>query len=194
MIEMSFGTMDMIFSGFDPDYFSVNIRQGALDQVLLRPVECGTQIFGSASSCAGSGASPRARRCWCYAFSLLDIHWTPAKLAYLPVVFVSQVIAFGSLFMAGSTFVFWTIQRGRGDQHPHLRRGGNDELPVQHLPRLAARFLHLHSALRFPELLPRAVLSGQARPAGHARFRALPRPAGGRIDAARSRCASGTSG
>jgi ABC-2 type transport system permease protein len=111
MIEMSFGMMDMIFSGFDPDYFSVNIRQGALDQILLRPVDVVTQIFGSAFVLRRVGRIGQGAAVLILSFSLLNIQWTAAKLAYLPVVFISQVIAMGALFITGSTLVFWTVQR-----------------------------------------------------------------------------------
>jgi len=52
---MAFGTMDMVFSGFDPDYFAILIQQGALDQVLLRPLSVSVQILGSRFCCAGWG-------------------------------------------------------------------------------------------------------------------------------------------
>ncbi len=111
MIEISFGTMDMIFSGFDPDFFSVNIRQGTLDQILLRPVDVLTQVFGSAFVLRRVGRITQGLAVLVLSFSLLHIHWTLARLAYLPVVFISQVMAMGSLFMIGSTMVFWTVQR-----------------------------------------------------------------------------------
>jgi ABC-2 type transport system permease protein len=110
MAEISFGTMDMVFSGFDYDYFSVFIRQGALDQVMLRPVNILVQIFGSRFVLRRIGRITQGAIVLGYAFSQVPIHWTLAKLAFLPVVFACQVIAFGSLFMAGSTLVIWTIQ------------------------------------------------------------------------------------
>jgi ABC-2 type transport system permease protein len=110
MAEISFGTMDMIFSGFDDSQFAVFIRQGALDQVLLRPVSVLVQIFGSSFLLRRIGRITQGALVLGYAFSQVPIHWTAAKLAFLPVVFVCQVIAFGSLFMAGSTLVFWTTQ------------------------------------------------------------------------------------
>jgi len=110
MAEISFGTMDMVFSGFDYDHFAVFIRQGALDQVLLRPVNILAQIFGSHFVLRRIGRITQGALVLAYAFNQVQIHWTLAKLAYLPVVFVSQVIAFGSLFIAGSTLVIWTIQ------------------------------------------------------------------------------------
>jgi ABC-2 type transport system permease protein len=110
LAEVSFGSMDMIFSGFDYDQFAIFIRQGALDQVLLRPVNILAQIFGSRFILRRIGRITQGAIVLGYAFSQVSIHWTLAKLAFLPVVFASQVIAFGSLFMAGSTLVIWTIQ------------------------------------------------------------------------------------
>ena len=110
LAEMAFGTMDMIFSGFDYDQFAVFVRQGALDQVLLRPVSVLVQIFGSRFLLRRIGRISQGALVLGYAFSQLSIHWTAAKLLYLPVVFVSQVLAFGALFMAGSTLVIWTVQ------------------------------------------------------------------------------------
>lgn len=42
--------------------------------------------------------------------SLVDIHWTLGKLLYLPVIFFSQVLAMGALFIMGSAIAFWTLQ------------------------------------------------------------------------------------
>ncbi len=111
MIEVSFGTMDMIFSGFDPDVFSRFIRLGALDQVLLRPVNVLAQIFGSAFVLRRIGRITQGAVVLGFAFAHLGVHWTPLKLLYLPVVMASQVAAMGALFMAGSTLSFWTLQR-----------------------------------------------------------------------------------
>lgn len=111
MIEASFGVMDMIFSGFDPDYFSVYIRQGSLDQLLLRPVGITWQVLGSQFLLRRFGRIFEGLAVFLYALTQVQIEWTLGKLLYLPVVFVSQVLAMGALFIAGSTLTFWTVQR-----------------------------------------------------------------------------------
>jgi ABC-2 type transport system permease protein len=110
MIEMAFGTMDMVFSGFDPDYFSIMVRQGALDQVMLRPLSISVQILGSKFMLRRLGRVTQGALVFALALSLTQIHWTADKLFYLPVVFVSQVVAMGSLFMVGATLTIWTVQ------------------------------------------------------------------------------------
>jgi ABC-2 type transport system permease protein len=46
LAELSFGMMDLIFSGFDPSYFGLQVRRGTLDQILLRPVNITLLSFG----------------------------------------------------------------------------------------------------------------------------------------------------
>jgi len=110
MVEMSFATMDMIFSGFDPGAFSRLVRMGSFDQMLLRPVSITLQVFGSRFELRRMGRIVEGMVIFSVAMLLAPLHWTLAKLIYLPVVLASQVIAFGALFMLGSTLTFWTVQ------------------------------------------------------------------------------------
>lgn len=110
MIETSFGTMDLIFSGFDDIYFSSLVHQGTLDQILLRPVSAFWQILGSRFLLRRIGRILEGLVILAISMSLLDIHWTAAKLLYLPVVFASQVLTMGGLFIVGATITFWTVQ------------------------------------------------------------------------------------
>jgi ABC-2 type transport system permease protein len=110
LIEMSFATMDMIFSGFDPDAFSTKIRTGTLDQMLLRPLPIALQILGSRWELRRMGRILEGLVIFCVALNLSPVNWTVGKIIYFPVVFVSQVLAFGSLFVMGSTLTFWTVQ------------------------------------------------------------------------------------
>lgn len=110
MIESSFGMMDLFFSGFDPDSFTGYIREGTLDQLLLRPVNLLAQIFGSKLILRRLGRVTQGMAVLAYAFLTLPVAWTLDKLVYLPVVWVSQVFAMGALFIAGATLTIWTIQ------------------------------------------------------------------------------------
>mgnify|MGYP003870115891 CR=1 FL=1 len=110
MIEMSFGCMDMIFSGFDPDHFSVWMRQGTFDQVMLRPINLFWQVLGSRFLLRRLGRILQGVVIFGMALTMVDIQWTIIKLLYLPVVLISQLITMGALFMMGSTITFWTIQ------------------------------------------------------------------------------------
>lgn len=110
MIEMSFGVMDMIFSGFDPDDFGAVVREGRFDQLMLRPVGLTWQVMGSRFLLRRIGRILEGLCILVYGISAVQIEWTVAKLFYLPVVFASQVMAMGALFIMGSTITFWTLQ------------------------------------------------------------------------------------
>lgn len=110
MVEFAFGTMDMIFSGFDPDGFPEQIRQGKFDQVLLRPVNPFLQVLGSKFVLRRMGRILQGIAILGISFALTEIHWTAAKLLYLPVIYLSAVAFFGGLFIIGSTLTFWTVQ------------------------------------------------------------------------------------
>ena len=47
LVDAAFGTMDMIFSGFDPDTFAPMVQRGQFDQLLLRPLDLTLQVLGS---------------------------------------------------------------------------------------------------------------------------------------------------
>ena len=111
IVTAAFGTMDLIFGGFDPDTFGPLVQHGTLDQLLLRPVNVTLQVFGSAFLLRRFGKMAQGIAIFCIALSMTDVDWTLAKVIYLPVVFVSQVAFFGGLFIIGATSTFWTVQR-----------------------------------------------------------------------------------
>lgn len=110
MVETSFGLMDMFFGGFDPVDFSVLVQQGRFDQLLLRPVNITLQVLGSRITLRRIGRILEGLIILVISLILTNFQWTWGKALYLPVVLVSQMIAFGALFMAGSTLTFWTVQ------------------------------------------------------------------------------------
>ena len=110
LVEISFGLMDMVFSGFDPQNFGRQVRQGAFDQLLLRPVNITTQVFGSEFVLRRLGRMAQGALVFGIALSLAPITWTALKVLYLPVVVLSMVLFFGGLFIIGATITFWTVE------------------------------------------------------------------------------------
>lgn len=108
--EMGFSLMDMLFSGFDPDSFSQNVRLGKFDQMLLRPVNISLQVFSSKFLVRRLGRFIEGAIIFGAAISLANLHWTLAKVLYLPVVLMSIVAGMGALFVMGGTLIFWTVQ------------------------------------------------------------------------------------
>lgn len=108
-VELAFGLMDMIFSGFDPDFFSMQIRRGVFDQMLLRPLGLPLQIFSSEFLLRRLGRILQGLAILGASLALAPIVWTPAKVLYLPVVLIGTVAFFGGLFVIGATLCFWTV-------------------------------------------------------------------------------------
>ena len=110
MVETAFGLMDMLFSGFDPQNFGIQVRLGAFDQMLLRPIHISVQVLGSEFMLRRLGRILQGLAVLVFAIASLDIHWTAFKVFYLPVVFFSQVAFFGGFFMIGAAITFWTFE------------------------------------------------------------------------------------
>jgi ABC-2 type transport system permease protein len=111
MAEFSFGTMDMLFSGFDYDAFGPMVIKGSFDQLLLRPVNITLQVLGSRFVLRRLGKMIEGLTIFIIGLKLVNVIWTPTRLLYIPVVIISQVLFFGSLFIFGATTTFWTKER-----------------------------------------------------------------------------------
>ncbi len=109
--EFSFGIMDMFFSGFDYDSFGPMVRRGGFDQLLLRPVNITLQVLGSRFVLRRLGRI--AEGLVILIFSIIQIHASLSivKVLYIPVLVISQVLFFSSLFIIGATTTFWTMDR-----------------------------------------------------------------------------------
>ncbi|MEM7033025.1 MAG: ABC-2 family transporter protein [Chloroflexota bacterium] len=110
LVELSFGLMDMIFSGFDPKDFGQQVRLGTFDQLMLRPVDLKLQVFGSEFVIRRIGRIFQGLLIFLVALSLLDIQWTIIKILFVPTIILSLVLFFGGLFIIGSTITFWTVE------------------------------------------------------------------------------------
>ncbi len=110
LVELSFGLMDMIFSGFDPKHFGSEIRRGTFDQLLLRPVNITMQVMGQEFVLRRLGRIALGFAIIGLALAQTNIVWTVGKLLYLPLVIVSMVCFFGGLFIIGATITFWTVE------------------------------------------------------------------------------------
>ena len=110
LAELSFGIMDLIFSGFDPDNFGLQIRQGRFDQLLLRPVNITLQVLGSEFAMRRIGKIFIGFMIFLMALNLNPIIWTPTKILLTLLAVFSQVCFFGGLFVIGSTITFWTVE------------------------------------------------------------------------------------
>ena len=111
LAEFSFGTMDMLFSGFDYDAFGPMVRRGRFDQLLLRPVNITFQVLGSRFVLRRLGKMAEGLIIFIFGLTQIKVHWTLIKILYLPVLSISQILFYGALFIIGATTTFWTMER-----------------------------------------------------------------------------------
>lgn len=108
--EFSFGIMDLVFSGFDPGNFGLQVRRGAFDQIMLRPLSLTLQILGSEFAMRRFGKIIVSILIFMTALNLAPVTWTPIKAVLAMLAVVSQVCFFGGLFIIGATITFWTVE------------------------------------------------------------------------------------
>ena len=108
--ECAFAVMDMLFSGFDPSYFAELLKRGDFDRVLVRPMRLWVQLFAAEFALRRLGRISQGGIIFILALANVNIHWTPIKLAYLPIVFVSAIAFYGALFTFGAALCFWTTE------------------------------------------------------------------------------------
>jgi len=152
--QMGFGLMDLFFSGFDPDALSPMIRMGKLDQVLLRPVNITLQILGMRFIVRRFGRIIEGLAVFIFALTQIEMVWTIPKIAFLPVVVVSQIIGMGALFIAGGTLTIWTHQPVEAVNT--LTYGGNEVMsfPMVIYPAWLQRFFIFIIPLVFLNYFP----------------------------------------
>lgn len=108
--ETAFGTMDLVFGGFDPAGFSQHVKRGTFDQMLLRPVGLVTQVLASEFALRRLGRIGQGLAIFVFAGLGAPVAWTPDKLLYLPLVYAGAVAFYGALFVFGATLCFWTTE------------------------------------------------------------------------------------
>lgn len=166
LTAMSFKTMDMLFSGFDPPDFGASVRKGTFDAILLRPAPLTLQVLGSRFVFHRLGAIAEGLAVFALANWLVDVHWTAAKIAFLPVVFIGQMAFFAALFIAGSTVTFWTVDSIEAVNI--LTYGGHElnQYPAHIYPLPLRRFFTYVVPTLFLSYYPALYLMDKADPTG----------------------------
>lgn len=105
---ISFGIGSIISGGFDG--FQQQIVRGEFDRVLVRPVSLFVQVLSSDIKAARIGQIAQGIVAFAIALHLIDVPWTVGRLLFLPVVIITAVVLFTTLFTLEATMCFWTTQ------------------------------------------------------------------------------------
>ncbi len=88
------------------------IRTGLLDAVLLRPLGALPQLVVGDIALRRLGRTLQSFVVLVVALGMLDLTWTPAKVALLVVTPLAGALIFGSLFVACAALNFWLVEGG----------------------------------------------------------------------------------
>lgn len=105
MVAFSLG--DTIAVGLDS--VPGQIRQGEFDRVLIRPLSSWIQTLVSEVSLRHLGQLAQGALILAYAFSQVDIDWTPGRAAFLVVAILTGAALYIALFTVVAIISFWTV-------------------------------------------------------------------------------------
>lgn len=179
LVETAFGVAEILFSGFDPQSFGLQVSRGLFDQLLLRPAGLIVQVIGSQFVLRRIGRIVQGLAVFTLALSLVQIHWTLAKLFYLPLVLAGQVFFFGGLYLLGAALTFWTIE---SVEVVNIFTYGGTEMmayPMHIYPAPMRRFFTFVIPAIFLNYYPTLYFLGKSDPFGLPPFTAYLAPAAG---------------
>lgn len=165
-VETAFGLMDMVFSGFDPQFFGRQVRLGAFDQMLLRPVNITLQVISSEFLLRRLGRIGQGLVVLAIGLAGAGIAWTPLKALMVPLMVLSMVAFFGGLFIAGSTITFWTVE---SIEAMNVLTYGSTEMmayPMHIYPDWMVRFFTFIVPAIFLNYYPTLFILGRSAPSG----------------------------
>jgi ABC-2 type transport system permease protein len=88
------------------------IRTGLFDTVLLRPLGALPQLVVGDVALRRVGRVIQGSAVLAIALRLVDIEWTPARVALLLIAPIAGAVIFGSIFVIGATLTFWLVEAG----------------------------------------------------------------------------------
>ena len=110
--DMAFGITRMFFDGFDHASFGQKVRQGTLDQLLLRPINITGQVMTEGFDLRRVGHITRSLCIFGYALYHVEVAWSVSKLFYFPLMLLGMVGFFAGIAIAAATVTFWTVEQG----------------------------------------------------------------------------------
>jgi ABC-2 type transport system permease protein len=107
MSLVMFGIGDSLSQGLQG--VPVLIREGTFDRVLVRPMSSFVQALVTEVSLRHLGLLAQGLVVFGVSIRLVDVSWSPVKIAFLGIVIVSGVAVFLALFTIEAIVSFWTV-------------------------------------------------------------------------------------
>lgn len=171
----AFGLADLTVGSMDR--LGRRVRDGTLDTLLVRPVPVLAQVAADRFALRRLGRVTQGLMVLGYALFALDVEWTVAKAAMVPLMLLCGGAIFASVFVAGGAFQFWA--QDAAEVQSSFTYGGNTLL--QYPPSIFAKDLvrgvTFVVPLAFVNWVPALYVLGREDPLGLPGWSALLPPA-----------------
>jgi ABC-2 type transport system permease protein len=107
---ISFAFVDLVIGHLD--LFPRMIREGTFDLVLVRPRGTLLQVIASDFALRRLGKAFQGALVFGFALTGVDVDWSPGRVAMVGVMLVAGGLIFASVWIAGATIAFWTVDGG----------------------------------------------------------------------------------
>lgn len=108
MSSLAFGVGDIFIS--QVELAAQHIKAGTFDAFLVRPIGALWQLSAFEFATRRVGRMVQPVVVLAIALSRLDVHWTPAHVALIPMTLVVGVAIYGSIWVLTSSLSFWTVE------------------------------------------------------------------------------------
>ncbi|MGH9211993.1 MAG: ABC transporter permease [Acidimicrobiales bacterium] len=161
---LSFGLADLFVSPVE--WSARHIKQGTFDQFLIRPIGVLWQLLAMEFAARRLGRSVQPMVVLVVSVTLLDVHWTPAAVALVPLSVLCGAVIYSALWVVTSAMAFWTVETQ--EMANALTYGGNlmTSYPIDVLGTWLRRFVTFVVPLASIAYLPTAWLVGKPLPFG----------------------------
>jgi ABC-2 type transport system permease protein len=142
------------------------IRMGTFDAMMVRPVPLFAQSCANEFSLRRVGRIAQALFVLTWSVVVLDIEWTPARVAMVPYLVVFGTMIFLAIFTLGAAFQFWTTDASEAANA--FTYGGNTltQYPLTIYPTEAVKALTFIVPIAFVNWYPSLFILDRPDPLG----------------------------
>ncbi|HEX8803084.1 MAG TPA: ABC-2 family transporter protein, partial [Acidimicrobiales bacterium] len=145
---------------------ALHIKDGTFDRYLIRPGGALWQLLGDEFAARRLGRTLQPAATLGVALGLVDVDWSPAAVALVPVTVACGAVIYSAIFVATSSIAFWTVETR--EVANSFTYGGNQlsSYPIDVLGTWLRRLATFVVPLASIAYLPAAWLFGKPLPFG----------------------------
>jgi len=165
--SVSFALVDLVIGHLD--LFPRMIREGTFDVVLTRPRGTLLQVIASDFALRRLGKALQGVLVFAFALTGVDVDWDPGRVGMVGVMLVAGALIFASVWIAGATIAFWTVDGGEFTNA--FTYGGNflTQYPISIYGEWLRRFVAFVVPMAFVSYFPALYVLDKPDPLGFPR-------------------------